>query len=371
LCPGVYAWLDQNDQICYVGKSKSLRKRLLTYFAKTLKEKKVERILQTSRTLVWEPMSDELLALIREQELIFRWRPEFNTQGQPVKRQPAFLIFKNGLAPQAIITRRIPKTALRIYGPVSGTGRLRTAIESINQVFRLRDCPDKTKFEFADQLQLFKNLISTKCIRHELGSCSAPCAARCSKAQYAQQVQQAINFIEGNDHTTLLNLESEMKNAAAKCSFERATVLRDHFNNLKWLDRRMKALRHAKKTFNGILPIAARKNRIAWLILKGGRLLGSAPEPLDAKRASAAVDFLQQKSDQPEGLPESIMDMNMQMILIRWFRKHKDTAKLLVPFEEAIKVCHRRIEGSPAQYHSFKIAAESKANYQVNRPKLN
>ena len=362
VCPGVYAWLDCNQQICYVGKSKALRKRLLTYFAKNLKEKKVERIRQTSRTLVWEPMSDELLALIREQELIFRWRPEFNTQGQPVKRQPAFLVIKNGRAPHATFTRRIPSQSMATYGPVSGTGRLRAAVESINQVFRLRDCPDKTGFEFADQLQLFENLITTKCIRHELGSCSAPCAARCSQAEYSRQVQQTIDFIEGHDHSTLLDLEADMKGAAVQCSFERASVLRDHLRNLKWLDRQMKALRHAQKTFNGILPIAARKNRIAWLILKNGRLLGSAAEPLDAKRALAAAAFLVEKKDTPDGLPESIMDMNLQMILIRWFRKHQQTAELLVPFEDAIDVCQRRVNGeSPAQTFSFSIAAESKS----------
>ena len=96
--PGVYGWLDNNNQICYVGKSKCLRKRLLSYFAKNPPDKKTIRIVQHSHRLVWEPVSHELLALIREQELIYRWRPEFNTQGQPVKRQPAFLCISGGVA---------------------------------------------------------------------------------------------------------------------------------------------------------------------------------------------------------------------------------------------------------------------------------
>ena len=374
LCPGVYAWLDTSQQICYVGKSKSLRKRLLSYFAKNPAEKKVERIRQTSRTLVWEPMSDELLALIREQELINRWRPEFNTQGQPVKRQPAFVVITGGIAPKASFIRQIPYNAQQVYyGPISGTGRLRAAVESINQVFRLRDCPDKTGFEFSDQLHLFENPLATKCIRFEIGSCPAPCAARCSQAEYGKGVQAAVDFIEGKDHNTLLDLEADMQAAATTCSFEKATVLRDHLANLKWLDRRMQALRHAKKTFNGVLPIAARKNQIAWLILKEGRLLGSAAEPTDAKRAHAAADFLKVSSQKRGGLPDSIMDMNLQMILISWFRKHKQTAGLLVPFEDAIEVCRQRIAGKPqSEVSSFRIAAEpqqlaaeTKAGYKV------
>ena len=359
LCPGVYAWLDRNQQICYVGKSKSLRKRLLSYFAKNPAEKKVERIRQTSRTLVWEPMSDELLALIREQELINRWRPEFNTQGQPVKRQPAFLAITGGIAQHASFTRRIPHNAQQTYGPIPGTGRLRAVVNSINQIFRLRDCPDKTGFEFSDQLHLFDNTLATKCIRFEIGSCPAPCAARCSQTEYRAQVQAAIDFIQGKDHNTLLDLDADMREAAAACSFERATVLRDHLTNLKWLDRRMQALRHAKKTFNGVLPIAARKNRIAWLILKEGQLLGSIAEPTDAKRAQTAADYLTTCRQKQIGLPDSIMAMNFQMILISWFRKHKQTASFLVPFEEAIAACQERIDGKPrSEPSSFRIAGE-------------
>ena len=155
LTPGVYGWLDSLGQICYVGKSKSLRKRLLSYFAKTPADKKAERIRQHSKRLVWEPVSGELLALIREQELIYRWRPDFNTQGQPTRRQPAFVCIGDGPAPNAIFTRRLNRKMTHVFGPIAGTGQLRAAVESLNQVFRLRDCPDKTQFEFNNQQQLF------------------------------------------------------------------------------------------------------------------------------------------------------------------------------------------------------------------------
>ena len=157
-----------------------------------------------------------------------------------------------------------------------------------------------------------------------------------------------------------------MQAAAAACSYERATVLRDHLKNLKWLDRRMKDLRNAKKKFNGILPVEARRNRIAWLILKGGRLLGSAAEPEGTKRAMAAIDFLTQKSIETDRLPQTIMEMNLQMIIMSWFRKYKDTAKSLVPFEDAIELCQRRARGEPASSAtSYSIAAESKTDYRI------
>ena len=343
LTPGVYGWLDNRQQICYVGKSKSLRKRLLSYFAKTPADKKAERIRQHSKTLVWEPVSDELLALIREQELIYRWRPEFNTQGQPTKRQPAFICFGGGPVSNAFFTRRISDKATHVFGPIAGTGRLRAAVESINQSFHLRDCPDKTKFVFNNQQTLFNNPQTAKCIRYELGSCPGPCAGHCSRRQYNAQVERAIDFVRGNDSSILQTLDQQMKAASLAQSFERAAILRDHLDNLGWLDRRLKALRQAEQTFNGVLPIPARRDRTAWLVLKGGRLIGSAAEPDTPDRAIAAIKRLSDIDVAREQLPATILEMNLQLIMISWFRKYPTIKKSLVPFERAIEICEGRL----------------------------
>ena len=339
--PGVYGWLDANNQICYVGKSKCLRKRLLSYFAKNPADKKVLRIRQTSKRLVWEPLSDELLALIREQELIYRWRPEFNTQGQPVKRQPAFLCISGGMAPNAYFTRRVTAKSEFSIGPISGTGRLRAAIVSLNQVFRLRDCPDKTKFSYNEQLQLFDNPTSAKCIRHELSSCPAPCAGLCGRKTYFGHVQQAMDFLIGGvtSESILERLQLEMKQAASAESFERATVLRDHFQNLSWLSRRLKQLEIAEATLNGVLPVADKRNRKLWLILRGGRLIESTAAPRDAKRKLAAAEKLRAIQQQDLGLPTNLKEMNLQMIVMAWFRKYPATKKRLIGFDEAIQGC--------------------------------
>ena len=340
--PGVYGWLDVNNQICYVGKSKCLRKRLLSYFAKNPAEKKVLRIRQTSKRLVWEPVSHELLALIREQELIYRWRPEFNTQGQPVKRQPAFLCISGGLAPNVFFTRRVTPKAEFSIGPVSGTGRLRAAIESMNQVFQLRDCPDKTRFSFDEQLTLFDNPGSAKCIRYELDSCPGPCAGLCDRRSYLANVQQAMDFLIGGvtSKNTLDRLQTEMKSAAANQNFERATVLRDQFLNLRWLARRLKQLETAQQTLNGVLPIKGKKYQRLWLILRGGRLIGSAAAPRDGRRKENAIAKLRAIQQQDLGLSTNLMEMNLQMIVMSWFRKYPKYKQQLMGFDEAIELCH-------------------------------
>lgn len=339
LSPGIYGWIDHQQQICYIGKSKSLRKRLLSYFAKTPSDKKTERIRQHSETLAWEPISDELLALIREQELIYRWRPEFNTQGQPTKRQPAFICISNGPAPNAFFTRSITRKSAYAFGPVAGTGQLRESVESINQSFLLRDCPDSTKIEFNNQPQLFENPLSAQCIRLEIGSCPGPCAASCSRSEYHDAVEQATEFIRGNDRSILNNLKSKMDSAASNLAFEKASVFRDHLDNLQWLDRRMTQLRIAQHTFNGILPIPALGNRTVWLVLKAGRLITSFTKPNTTKRAITAVKRLAEIADEPARLPSSIFEMNLQLIIMAWLRKYPKLKDSLIPFDSAIETC--------------------------------
>lgn len=341
LTPGVYAWLDSNQQICYVGKSKSLRSRLLTYFAKNPPDEKADKIRRHSTQLVWEPISDELLALIREQELIHRWRPDFNTQGQPTRRQPAFVCVSKGIAPQVQFARQLPARAAGTFGPIAGTSELRAAVESLNTIFRLRDCPDKTKFEFQDQLQLFADPATPKCIRYELGTCSAPCAAKCSRAGYRQQVAGAIRFLEGRDRETIPRLEHEMQQAAAEFRFERAATLRDHLARLSWLDRRLSDIRTAQRKLNGILPIPGRNGQRIWLVLRGAKLIGTAPEPARPDRAARAMKYLGQLSESEMILPGNILEMHLQLLIISWFRKHPHFKQQLLSFNDAVELCHK------------------------------
>lgn len=340
-CPreaGVYGWLDPNGQLVYVGKSKSLRHRLLSYFALNPSDDKMLRIRQNSHSIVWEPVANELLALVREQELIHRWRPQFNRQGQPVRLQPAFLCISQTAAPHAFMAKRQSPKAGIAFGPIQGTGKLREAIESFNHVFRLRDCPDKTRFEFSNQLRLFDNQTTALCIRHELGTCPGPCAALCSRGSYQQQVDDAIRFLRGEDTGALDELKRQMVAAAASLSFERAASLRDHYNQLAWLDRRLSALRIAEQTLDGVLRIPARRQGHIWLVLRNGRLVTTVAEPTANSLARSRVhqlieDVARRRSD----MPASLLEISLQLLLASWFRKNPDDRKHIIDFATALR----------------------------------
>lgn len=325
--PGVYGWLDDRGQLVYVGKSKSLRSRLISYFAKSPTDEKMLRIRQRGRSLVWEPNCHELLALIREQELIDRWRPIYNSEGQPDKRRPAFLCISNDRAPKAFLSRNSSESAQEIYGPIIGTSELRETITSFNYVFQLRDCPDKTKMRFGNQLQLFESAYSPGCLRYELSSCPAPCTSACTVGNYQANVQAAIGFLNGSrSKVVIANLEEQMFQAAGRQAYEKAIVLRTQWKQMQWLNNRLHALRVARQQLHGIIRFRGFYNRSVWLILNEAGIEACLDDRDLSRRSNNEI---QMKPPTHKLMPNSSLAVNWHVLLMRWFKKNKEQLKFI------------------------------------------
>src|SRR5262249_17722846 len=225
--PGAYGMLDQRGELIYVGKAKCLRSRLLSYFRPKSRDPKAGHIIAQTRVLVWEVLPTDFSALLRELELIRRWQPRFNVQGQPRRRRPLWLCLGRRPAPHVFVAPRIPSTAASAYGPLPGGMRVRAAARRLNDWFRLRDCPKPQTMTFAGQQDLFPLALVAGCIRHEIGSCLAPCAAGCTHADYLDKVRQTRAFLDGSDRAPLVELQRDMLAASSAQQFERAAALRD------------------------------------------------------------------------------------------------------------------------------------------------
>src|SRR5918911_1545998 len=110
--PGVYGMIDGSGELIYVGKAKCLRSRLLSYFRPRSRDPKAGRILENTRLLAWEVAVDEFAALLRELELIRRWQPRFNVQGQPGRRRRTYVCVGRRPAPYVFLTARPPARVL-------------------------------------------------------------------------------------------------------------------------------------------------------------------------------------------------------------------------------------------------------------------
>ncbi len=329
-CPGVYGWLNRDGTLIYVGKSKSLRHRLVTYFAAETSDPKMSKIRRHSRRLVWEPLSHELLALIREQELITRLRPPYNVHGKPERQQPGFICISGGLAPTLFFARDVPRRAAHTFGPIAGRARLSEAIACLNYVFQLRDCPDKIKMQFSNQLQLFENEQSAQCLRFELKTCPAPCAGHCSRETYDYKVGKALRFLRGHDYRILGRLQQRMQQAAEQFSFERAGVLRDQWQQLQWLQRRIQQLKKATRRLNGVWILPGFDHGAHWMILRQGQLLESTAGPADPRSMLAC----EQARTAEVLVPQTHLQINLLMLLTSWIKKHPQQLGTLVPFED-------------------------------------
>ena len=337
--PGIYGYIDRSKRLIYVGKSKELRHRLLSYQAKNPPDAKMTRIVQQAHALVWEPISHELLALLREQELISRWRPICNTQGQPQRRQPAFIKLDMGVAPFASHARKAVEGSHHFFGPIAGSKEVSHAIVSLNYAFELRDCHSKTPMNFGNQLELFPELRSPLCIRAELGTCPAPCAGGCTSAEYENRTQNALAFLKGQDLSILLKLQERMFAASQKQAFERAAICRNQFDHLTWLHRRLEMLRRARKELHGVFPVPGFNHQTVWMILERGMIQDMVVTTEEFETCDRLLHRVQVSLlDEHSRIPNSTHEIYMQMILLSWFRKHREDRTRVVAFEDADKL---------------------------------
>ena len=319
VCPGVYGWINQAGTLTYVGKSKSLRHRLASYFSVSSTDSKMERIRRQSSSIVWEAISHDLLALIREQELIYRLRPPMNVQGKPERQQPGFVCIGKGQAPNAFFSNQITNRAAHSFGPVTGTGRVREAIIGLNYAFQLRDCPEKTPLTFNNQLTLFDDQVAAQCLRFELDTCPAPCAGRCSRESYQSNLARALKFLNCEDNSILDLLKNQMVAAAANLAYEKASVLRDRWNALNWVFRRLSQLRKSQRTLNGVLELPGFDHRKIWLLLAKGKLVDCVAKPVGSDAKRILQKQLPQALQSPREIPpQNSLEINWLLLLAAW-----------------------------------------------------
>jgi excinuclease ABC subunit C len=332
--PGVYGMMDGQGELIYVGKAKVLRARLLSYFRPRSRDKKAGRIIEQSCALLWEPGPSEFAALHRELELIRRWRPRFNVQGQPRAHRYTFVCLGRRPAPYAFLTRRPPRDLIAAFGPVRSGERAGQAVRRLNDWFGLRDCPQAQEMLFADQAELFPILRSAGCLRHEIGTCLGPCAAACTRREYAGRVRAARTFLDGKDTSPLQALERDMAAAAAAQAYERAAALRDRLGPLRWLFEQLDQVRRLRADGSFIYPVTGHDGGDIWYLVHHGRALAAVAAPRDdASRRVAAerIESVYQREEARLRL-ESAEHLDGMLLLAAWFRRHpEERARALRP----------------------------------------
>jgi excinuclease ABC subunit C len=331
--PGVYGMLDRHGDLIYVGKAKCLRTRLLSYFRPRSRDRRAGRIIDHTSAVVWEVCPSEFAALHRELELIRRWRPRFNVQGQPGGFRFTYVCLGRKPAAYVFLARRPPAGALASFGPVPAGRRAGAAVRWLNDRFRLRDCSQAQEMVFAEQAELFPVTLSPGCLRYEIGTCLGPCAAACTRAEYAAQVAAARAFLSGSDSGLLKKLQRVMAAAAEELAFERAAALRDKLQALRWLHEQLESLREARARGSFVYPVEGHDGSRFWYLIRGGWTVTAAAAPTEDE-GRRKVRGLLGEVYRPEQAAEAELTERVEGVLLvaGWFRRYpQERARVLQP----------------------------------------
>ena len=339
--PGVYGMLDRAGKLLYVGKAKSLRARLLSYFRPNSRDAKAGRILRHTRAVVWEFTPCEFSALLRELELIRRWRPRFNVQGQPYRHRHTYLCVGRRPAPYVYLTSSPAASAVAFFGPLPAGQHAREAVRRLNDAFGLRDCPQKQEMVFADQGELFPVLRAAGCLRHEIGTCLGPCAAACTRAAYAERVRATRDFLDGRDETLVEGFRKEMEAASAALLFERAAALRDRLAALEWLRDHLDRLRRARVEHTFLYPVTGHDGDERWYLIRHGWVCAAVPAPHSPETAAAAVKRIGAVFGRPVpfGAALAAHEIDGVLLVAAWFRKRPEERQKVLTPEAALGLC--------------------------------
>lgn len=319
--------LDRRGQLIYVGKSKRLRTRLLSYFSPRNAEEKAGRIIQAAQTILWEEQPSEFAALLREQQLIRRWTPRWNVQEIPKRQRPVYLCLGGAPAPYFFLDKMPPADVVASEGPFMGAGKMQRAVDALNNFFRLRDCSNKQEMSFADQLQLFDLQQRPGCLRYEIGRCSGPCVGQATRRQYDQQVGEAESFLDGFHAAPLEAIRETIQRASDQQQYELAAKMSRDLLSLEFLHRKLTFLAAARRKFTFIYDVPGHNSdqRGLWYLIRQGELCESiaAPRSVDEyQRARQRVNHWKRVLADPSNHRSASSFPYTLSIVAQWLRKH-------------------------------------------------
>lgn len=221
LTPGVYRMLDEKGEALYVGKARSLRKRVTSYTQLARLPERLRRMVFETRSLEVVTTASEAEALLLEANFIKRFRPRFNIVLRDDKSYPWLVITEDHPFPQIAKHRGERRKGASYWGPFASVWAVNQTLAALQRVFLLRSCRD-TVFDARTR----------PCLLFQIKRCAAPCVDRISQADYAALVAEAKQFLSGETPSIQKRLATEMEAAAADLQFERAAALRDRIRGL-------------------------------------------------------------------------------------------------------------------------------------------
>jgi excinuclease ABC subunit C len=219
--PGAYLFRDGDGRVVYVGKARSLRKRLANYWGKPL-HPRTAAMMDAAQSVEWMLASGEVDALMLEYNLIQRHRPRFNIRYRDDKSYPFLALTVGETWPRAQVMRGAKRKNVRYFGPYGHAWAIRDTLDALTRVFPVRTCTNS----FFDS----RARAGRPCLYYDIGRCSGPCVPSVTgvtEESYRADVDALSDFLSGNTKPVVARLDREMREAATRQEYEQAAKLRD------------------------------------------------------------------------------------------------------------------------------------------------
>jgi excinuclease ABC subunit C len=221
LGPGVYRMTGADGEVLYVGKARSIKKRVMSYITPERQSVRIARMVAETASMVFVTTESEAEALLLEANLIKQLKPRYNVLLRDDKSFPYILIAAGHAAPRLMKHRGARSIAGDYFGPFASAGAVARTVNALQRAFLLRTCSDS-----------YYDNRTRPCLLYQIKRCSAPCTGEIGPADYAELVAEARAFLSGRSRTIRQRLASEMSEAAEAMAFEKAARLRDRISAL-------------------------------------------------------------------------------------------------------------------------------------------
>lgn len=314
---------DADDSIIYVGKAIDLFNRVHSYFrAGTKKSPKIEKMVTLISRFEYIITDSELEALVLENNLIKEHEPKYNTMLKDDKTYPYIKVTVGEDYPRVLFSRTMKKDKSRYFGPYTSAGAVKDTIELLNKLFLLRTCNRSLPKETGNE---------RPCLNYHIKQCLAPCQGYVSKEEYRVQVNQALEFLNGNYGILLKDLETKMKEASEALDFEEAIRYRDLYNSVKQVSQKQKITDSAGEDKDIIALARDEEDAVVQVFfIRDGKLIGREhfymTHVQDTEEEQILLDFVKQFYAGTPYIPRELMlqtEIEEHEVLERWLSARK------------------------------------------------
>ena len=274
--PGVYIMRDSAGTIIYIGKAKSLVKRVKSYFREKLDRPKTQILMSHFDSLEYIITNSEKEALILEANLIKKHRPRYNVQLKDDKRYPYVKITSEKF-PRLVITRNITKNGI-FYGPFTDVGSVKQTVKFLKSLFKIRTCRN----------------MNGPCLNSQIDLCYAPCTGNISEEEYGEIINKIDLFFQGKYSAIIKNLKKEMADASLNEEYEKAAVIRDQIASIEEIMEKQFVELMDDDLDQDVIAIAPGKNEVVVIIMpiRNGKIVGRDDFLMSGSMYESSSDIL-------------------------------------------------------------------------------